>query len=78
MRIGHRIGWLFPSQIRIRELVRKKRWLEFENESILKFLSKYNVLTKMRDNHPVKSGDLAPEEINTTHQPKFDLSVIES
>jgi hypothetical protein len=62
----------------MREVVRKSHWLEFENESILNFLAKYNILTKGLKNPPATSKSIMiQEDTNINHQPKFDLSVIE-
>lgn len=73
-----RIRRLLQSRSKLREVVNKVHWLEFENESILKFLSKYNILTEGRVNKPVTSISIRTrEDTNINHQPKIDLTITE-
>ena len=73
----NRIRRKLHSQIKLREVVRKVYWLEFENESILNFLAKYNVVA---GNHEVlpdrqmrtKMQDYAGKE------PGYNINVLET
>jgi hypothetical protein len=74
----NRIRRLLQSKSKLQEVASKVRWLEFENESILKFLAKYNILMKGREFSPVTSINITTQEDTTiSHQPKIDLSVTE-
>ncbi|MFX1477103.1 MAG: hypothetical protein ACFFCI_03125 [Promethearchaeota archaeon] len=73
-----RIRRLLQSRSKLAEVVNKIHWLEFENESILKFLAKYNILTEGRVNNPVTSISIRTREDTTiNHQPKIDLTITE-
>jgi hypothetical protein len=73
-----RIGRLLNSRMKMREVLRKAHWLEFENENILNFLAKYSILTKGRKKPIVTTKNTRTiEDTNITPRPNFDLSVIE-
>ena len=72
-----KIRRVLHSQTKLREVVRKAHWLEFENESILNFLAKYNILTKGRENPPFTSKGIVTQEDANIDQHKIDLTIIE-
>jgi hypothetical protein len=73
-----RIRRLLQSRSKLREVVNKVNWLEFENESILKFLAKYNIFTEGRVNTSLKPIIIRTgEDTNIHHQPKIDLTITE-
>ena len=74
----NRIRRLLQSRSKVQEVVSKVHWLEFENESILKFLAKYNLLTKGQDFSPATSISIMNQEGTSINpQPKIDLSISE-
>ena len=50
----YRIRRKLHSRIKVREVVRKAYWLEFENESILNFLAKYNIIVGNHETSPLR------------------------
>ncbi len=58
------------------DIFKKVYWLEFENEYILKFLTKYDIFMKGQENSSIISKDTKIEDYaNLTHEPKFIISV---
>jgi hypothetical protein len=58
----YKIKRILDYRSNIRDTYKKLYWLEFENESILKFLAKYNILGSKR-----VSADRIPAEIKTSN-----------
>lgn len=59
-----------------RDIFKKVHWLEFENECILKFLTKYGIFMKRQENSSVIAKDTKIEDyVNLTHEPKFIIDV---
>ena len=59
-----------------RDFFKKVYWLEFENECILKFLTKYDIFMKRQDNSLIIPKDTKIEDyVNLTHEPKFIIDV---
>lgn len=68
----NRIKSLFNSRMKSRDVFQKLKWLEFENESILNFLAKYNVITSKKN----KSENIPRETklqdfVDLTHEEEF-------
>jgi len=71
-----RIKKSLVSRIKLRDIFKKVYWLEFENECILKFLAKYNVIMNTQKNSLVDSKDTEIKDyVNLTHEPKFTILV---
>ena len=65
------------SRVRVREVVRKAYWLEFENESILRFLAKYNIVNGCQQ-IPAKTRHSVQDFVGIQSEPGFIINVIES
>ena len=65
------------SRVRVREVVRKAYWLEFENESILSFLAKYNIVNDCQQ-IPIKTGNNIQDFVGIKNEPGFIIDVIET
>ncbi|MFW9825620.1 MAG: hypothetical protein ACFFE4_21940 [Candidatus Thorarchaeota archaeon] len=66
-----------PSRIMLREALRKVDWLEFENEAILHFLDKYNMI--MVHQEPRKQRDPPLQDyVRLENEPKMIISIFES
>jgi len=58
------------------DIFKKIYWLEFENECILKFLTKYDIFMNGPQNSSIISKDTKIEDYaNLTHEPKFIIDV---
>ncbi|MFW9895096.1 MAG: hypothetical protein ACFFD7_04760 [Candidatus Thorarchaeota archaeon] len=67
----------FQSRIILREALRKVDWLEFENEAILQFLDKYNMI--MVHQEPRKQSDPPIQGyVHLEDEPKMIISIYES
>jgi hypothetical protein len=75
--VVNRIRRRLRSRVRVREVLRKAVWLEFENESILNFLVKYNIVTHCQQ-PPVKTGPRIQDFVGFENEPRFIINVIES
>ena len=72
-----RIRRKLPSRTKLREVLRKVDWLEFENETILSFLNKYNII--MVNQGSRKQRDPAIQDyVRIKNEPKMIITVIES
>jgi len=72
-----RIRRKLPSRTKLREVLRKVDWLEFENETILSFLNKYNII--MVNQGSRKQRDPAIQDyVRIENEPKMIITVIES
>jgi len=73
----NRIRRKLHSRIKVREVLRKANWLEFENENILNFLTKYNVFA---GNHETSLD--RHQGVKTHHydnnDPRFVIDVLET
>ncbi|MFX1375169.1 MAG: hypothetical protein ACFFA0_05100 [Promethearchaeota archaeon] len=66
------------SKIKPRDAIKKVSWLEFENESILKFLTKYDLVVKRPDSLSKVSNDAKIQEyIELEQEPEVIFDVIE-
>jgi len=63
------------SRTKVREVIRKAYWLEFENESILNYLAKYYLLAGSCK--PVVSGNIRLQDTLRT-EPEFVIEVLET
>ena len=69
---------MLQSRTKLHEVVKKVAWLEFENENILNYLAKYNILRNGQQNtHSTSKNEIIQENTNVNHQPKLDFTVIE-
>ena len=73
----NRIRRRLQSRVRVREVVRKAYWLEFENESILSFLAKYSIVNGCQQ-IPIKTGPKIQDFVGIENEPGFVINVIES
>ena len=73
----HRIRRRLRSRVRVREVVRKAHWLEFENESILSFLAKYNIVNGCQQ-IPAKTRHSVQDFVGIENEPGFIINIIES
>ena len=73
----NRIRRRVHSRVRVREVVRKAHWLKFENESILSFLAKYNIVTCSQQ-PPIKTRPRIQDFVGLENEPGFVINVIES
>lgn len=65
------------SRIKLSEVLRKVDWLEFENEAILSFLNKYNII--MANQEARKQRDPTIQEyVRIENEPRMTISVLES
>ena len=73
----NRIRRKLRSRIKVREVVRRVYWLEFENESILNFLAKYKVF---EHNHEASYGRHSTAKIQNYvgFRSGFVINVIET
>lgn len=75
---ANRIRRLLQARSKLDEVLRKLALLELENENILNYLAKYNVLGKKKQSYSKITKSLAVhEDSNINHQPKVDFTVIE-
>lgn len=59
-----------------RDIFKKAYWLEFENECILKFLTKYDIFMKGQSNSSIISKDTKIKNyVNLTHEPEFIIDI---
>jgi hypothetical protein len=73
-----RIKRALVPRIKLRDIFRKVYWLEFENECILKFLAKYNVIMKRQENSSIPSKDAKIKDyVNATQRPEIIILVEE-
>jgi hypothetical protein len=81
MKIMRQLNWSRIKKSRVfrrnhYDIFKKVYWLEFENECILKFLTKYDIFMRGQDNYSDISKDTKIEDyVNLTHEPKFIIDV---
>ena len=73
----NRIRRKLHSRIKVREVVRKAYWLEFENENILNFLAKYNVFAPNHETSPDRHLGVKTQDY-VNNEPRFVIDVIET
>ncbi|MBY8992019.1 MAG: hypothetical protein KGD58_14845 [Candidatus Lokiarchaeota archaeon] len=73
----NRIKRKLHSQIKLRDVMRKVCWLEFENEIILSFLEKYNIAT-YNQQPPINTRPKIQDFVGIENEPEFIINVIES
>jgi len=74
-----RIRRILHSQMKLREVYRKAYWLEFENESILSFLAKYNVvMSRQESSSNIPRDTKVQDYVNIDNQPEIVIDIIES
>lgn len=74
--VVNRIRRKFHSRMKLQEVFRKVYWLEFENESILNALTKYNII-KRRQHPSVKSGPKIQDFVEIESEHGFEINVLE-
>jgi hypothetical protein len=66
----------FPSRIKLSDVLRKVELLEFENETILTFLEKYNII--MTNQGPRNQKSLTIQEyVRTENESGIEITVLE-
>ncbi|MHA2009153.1 MAG: hypothetical protein ACXABO_16265 [Promethearchaeota archaeon] len=66
------------SRIRTYELVNRVYLLEFENEAILKFLTKYNILTSSKEQtEKMHTRTKIQDYVSINNEPRIIVNVIE-
>jgi hypothetical protein len=61
----NRIRRLLQSRTKLHDVVRKVAWLEFENENILNYLTKYNILRNGQQNtYNTSKNKIVQEDTN--------------
>ncbi len=75
----NRIRRKLHSRIKVREVLRKANWLEFENENILSFLVKYNIVIGNHKQSPSsQSISKIQDYAGIDNEPGFIINVLES
>ena len=73
-----RIKKSLGSRIKQRDIFKTVYWLEFENECILKFLAKYDVIMNRQEIPSIDSEQIEIKDfVNLTHEPEFTILVEE-
>jgi hypothetical protein len=63
---------MFNSRIKSRDVFQKLKWLEFENESILKYLTKYDVIiSKTNNSENIPEVAKLQDFVDLTHEEEF-------
>jgi hypothetical protein len=73
----YRIRRKLHSRMKLREIVRRAYWLEFENESILNFLTKYNVVVGNHKTTPDRQIRAKIQDY-VGNEPGFIINVLET
>ena len=73
----NRIRRKLHSRIKVREVLRKANWLEFENENILNFLAKYNVFVDNHEASPGRHLEVKTQDYDN-NEPRFVIDVLET
>ena len=74
----NKIRRILHSRMKLREVYSKAYWLEFENESILSFLAKYNVVMSRQESSSNISRDTKVQDyVNIDNQPEIVIDIIE-
>jgi len=73
----NRIRRKLHSRIKVREVLRKVNWLEFENENILNFLAKYNVFAGNHETSPGRHLGVKTQDY-VNNEPRFVIDVLET
>jgi len=73
----NRIRRKLHSRIKVREVLRKANWLEFENENILNFLAKYHVFVDNHEASPGRHQGVKTQDYGN-NEPRFVIDVLET
>jgi len=73
-----RIRRILHSRMKFHEVYRKAYWLEFENESILSFLAKYNiVMSRQVPSSNIPRDAKIQDYVDINNQPEIVIDIIE-
>ena len=73
-----RIKRILHSRMKLHEVYRKAYWLEFENESILSFLAKYNiVMSRQAPSSNIPRDAKIQDYVDINNQPEIVIDIIE-
>ena len=68
----NKIKRLLNSRMKSRDAFQKLKWLEFENENILNFLAKYNIIRGKTNNSENIPGEAKIQDfVDLTHEQEF-------
>ena len=83
MNVRQRLNWskirkILHSRMKLRKVYRKAYWLEFENESILSFLTKYNiVMSRQESSLNIPRDAKVQDYVNIDNQPEIIIDIVE-